>query len=324
VAVCGQGLPAVLVHGFTAEGILYAQTLARLVRMGFKVVAIDVAGHGGTQGLPNGGGNIAAYSALLGRVIDRLGIRRSLFVGHSLGGRLVTEVAAATPERALAVVLIDAAVGATWDRLVGVSRFVPPLLVGVGAALAVDTAATLPVIGDRTQARKLGRLMVPTILGHARRPWRMFGPAVSLLRSPPSTPLLETLAEQAVPVVVIHGDRDLVVPHRAAVDTARAARGWLVTVHGGTHSWILKDPDTLPGIVADLLRGPLVDLRRRILLKADLDPATATPALLEDAFLAPDAEVRALTPAWVEPAVPRPERRPRHHWSIDARHVGSG
>jgi alpha-beta hydrolase superfamily lysophospholipase len=49
VAVCGQGLPVVLVHGFTAEGILYAQTLSRLVRMGFKVVAIDVAGHGGSQ-----------------------------------------------------------------------------------------------------------------------------------------------------------------------------------------------------------------------------------------------------------------------------------
>ena len=38
VAVCGQGLPVVLVHGFTAEGILYAQTLSRLVRMGFKVI----------------------------------------------------------------------------------------------------------------------------------------------------------------------------------------------------------------------------------------------------------------------------------------------
>jgi pimeloyl-ACP methyl ester carboxylesterase len=324
VAVCGEGLPAVLVHGFTAEGILYAQTLARLVRMGFKVVAIDVAGHGSTQGLPTGGGSLTAYSQLLGRALDRLGIRRSLLVGHSLGGRLVTELAATEPQRALAVVLIDAAVGASWDRLVGVSRFVPPLLVGVGAALAVDTAATLPVVGDRTQARKLGRLVLPTLLGHVRRPWRMFGPAVSLLRSPSSTPLLEALAENAVPVVVVHGDRDLVVPYRTAGDTARATRGWLVTVHGGTHSWVLKDPDTLPGIVADLLRGPLVDLRRRILMTAELDPESATFAQMEDAFLAPDAEVRALTPTWVEPPVPRPDRAARHRWTIDAQHVGSG
>ena len=35
---------AVVVHGFTAEGFLYAQTLNRLVRKGFKVIAIDMAG----------------------------------------------------------------------------------------------------------------------------------------------------------------------------------------------------------------------------------------------------------------------------------------
>ena len=52
VAVCGRGVPLVVVHGFSAEGILYAQTLSRIVSLGFKVVAIDVAGHGATLGLP--------------------------------------------------------------------------------------------------------------------------------------------------------------------------------------------------------------------------------------------------------------------------------
>ena len=49
-------MPLVVVHGFTAEGFLYAQTLNRLVSKGFKVIAIDMAGHGGTQGLPPSGG----------------------------------------------------------------------------------------------------------------------------------------------------------------------------------------------------------------------------------------------------------------------------
>ena len=47
VAVTGQGIPLVVVHGFSAEGILYAETLSRLVAMGYRVVAIDAAGHGG-------------------------------------------------------------------------------------------------------------------------------------------------------------------------------------------------------------------------------------------------------------------------------------
>ncbi len=62
VAVCGRGVPLVVVHGFSAEGILYAQTLSRLVDLGFKVVAIDAAGHGGTLGLPTGAGTFSNYT----------------------------------------------------------------------------------------------------------------------------------------------------------------------------------------------------------------------------------------------------------------------
>src|SRR5919108_2537474 len=86
VAVCGRGMPVVLVHGFTAEGILYAQTLSRLVRMGFKVIAIDVAGHGGTQGLPTGGEKLESYTRLLARVLDELGVRRAPFAPPPVGG----------------------------------------------------------------------------------------------------------------------------------------------------------------------------------------------------------------------------------------------
>ena len=324
VAVCGQGMPAVLVHGFTAEGILYAQTLNRLVRMGFKVVAVDIAGHGTTQGLPTGGGNLAGYAQLLARVLDHLGIERSLLVGHSLGGRLVTEVAATAPERAAGIMLIDACVGRTWDRLIDASLFVPPLLAGVGAAMVVDTVSTMQVLTNRQQAMKLGRLVGPTLLGHARRPWRMLGPAVSLVRSPSSTPFLEALAAAQVPVVVVHGDRDMVVPYWTATDAARAAQGWLVTVHGGTHSWILKDPETLPAIVDHLRRGPMAAVGRRVLADAGLDPATATPEQVEDAFLPADARVRELSPEWSPAPMPPPPKQPRYHWTISDAFVGSG
>ncbi|MGH8972886.1 MAG: alpha/beta fold hydrolase, partial [Acidimicrobiia bacterium] len=95
--VAGRGVPLVLVHGFSAEGLLYAQSLSRLVSMGFKVVAIDTAGHGGTAVLPRDGLELAAYSRLLGRALDELGIGRAVFVGHSMGGRLITELVAADP-----------------------------------------------------------------------------------------------------------------------------------------------------------------------------------------------------------------------------------
>ena len=221
VAVCGEGLPLVLVHGFTAEGILYAQTLSRLVAMGFKVVAVDVAGHGATQGLPTSGDDMQSYTDLLARVLDELGIRRAVLAGHSMGGRLVTQLAAAEPERAIAVLLIDAVVGDCWDRLIKLSFFAPPVLIGLGALLVADTLSTLPLLRNPTQAAKLGRLVGPTLLGHARRPWRMLGPAISMMRSRASGPMLDSLGEARIPVVVIHGDRYMPVPYATSVDAAR-------------------------------------------------------------------------------------------------------
>jgi pimeloyl-ACP methyl ester carboxylesterase len=321
VAVCGQGLPVVLVHGFTAEGILYAQTLSRLVRMGFKVVAIDVAGHGGTQGLPPGGEDLECYAQLLGRVLDELGVRRALFAGHSLGGRLVAQLVASQPDRAIGVVLIDAVVGDCWDRLIRISRFAPPVLLGVAALLAIDTLSTLPWLRNPTQAAKLGRLVSPILLGHARRPWRMFGPAVSVLRSEGSRAILEQLAHDRIPVVVIHGDRDIPVPYSTAVDAARRAGGTLVTIHGGTHSWVLKDPETLPAIIAELLEGPLARVRAAAagaaeLAGTDMDDG-ATPEQIESAFLGPHAWVRLLTPPLELRTGPQRHHRARYRWSIE-------
>ena len=316
VAVCGRGLPVVLVHGFTAEGILYAQTLSRLVAMGFKVVAVDVAGHGATQGLPTGGDDLQAYTDLLARVLDELGVRRAVFAGHSMGGRLVTQLAAADPQRAIAVVLIDAVVGECWDRLIRLSRFAPPVLIGLAALLVADTLSTLPWLRDPAQAAKLGRLIGPTLLGHARRPWRMFGPAISMMRSSPSGEMLQDLGEAGIPVVVIHGDRDMPVPYATAVDAARRSGGTLVTVKGGSHSWVLKDPETLPAIIAELLDGPLARVRAAALGAAGLR-RDATPDQVESAFLGPHAWVRRLTPPVELRIGSQHHHRPRFAWTVE-------
>jgi pimeloyl-ACP methyl ester carboxylesterase len=314
VSVCGEGVPLVVVHGFSAEGILYAQTLSRLVSMGFKVVAIDVAGHGGTQGLPTGGGNLEGYSRLLGRVLDRLGIEQAVLAGHSMGGRLVTQLAALEPHRAIAVVLLDAVVGDTWDRLVNAARVFPPVLGGVGAVLVVDTLTTVPVFRDPSQAAKLMRLVTPTLVGHVRRPWRLLGPAISILRSRGSRWMLQKLAQEHVPVIVIHGDRDFAVPLATGRDAARRGHGELIVVHRASHSWLLKDPEVLPAIVGQLMNGRLGSAVRRALHARGVEPDDGVGAI-EQALYAPDALVFELTPPLRGHDTESIHRPPRYKWS---------
>jgi len=315
VAVCGQGVPFVLVHGFSAEGMLYAQALWRLVDLGFKVVAIDTAGHGATQGLPTGGRDFSAYTDLLDRVLDALGIEQAVFAGHSMGGRLVTELAAARPERVISVILVDAIVGQTWDRLVWLSRFWPPVLGGVAAILVLDTLSTIPLFRDRSQAVKLGRLVAPTLLGHVRRPWRLFGPAVSIIRSPGSGPMLDKIRLARLPLFAVHGDRDIVVPLATGRDAARRAAGELVVVHGATHSWVLKDPESMPAIVHELMKGRLGTAVLKARLNAGLDgDADRAEIDANRAFYAEDSLAVALTPRQEWHDEEKFHRAPRYRW----------
>ncbi len=316
VAVSGVGVPLVLVHGFTAEGFLYAQTLSRLVSMGFKVIAIDTANHGSTQGLPSGGANFSEYADLLGRVLDELGIRRAFFAGHSMGGRVVTQLCANQPERALGVILIDAIVGDSWDRLVNLGRVFPPAMAGVVILLALDAMSTPPVLKNPEQAAKLGRLFLPTLVGHVTRPWRLFGPAVSILRSRGSRWMLQRLAQEQVPVVAIHGTRDFAVPFQTAKDAARRAKGEFVIVDGANHCWPLRDPETLPAIVGDLLHGPLGEAYRQSVRDLGLDPDVATLQQVDDAFFVPHAPIRKMTPPLEFAKVGTRRRKPAYRYSI--------
>jgi pimeloyl-ACP methyl ester carboxylesterase len=314
VAVGGHGIPLVLASGLLLTDRLYLQTLSRLAACGFRVVAVDVAG----SGVPDDGKGLDEYGRLLGRVLDTLGVERAVLAGHSLGGRLVTELAARSPERVIALLLVDASVGAPWDTLVRLVGYAPPSLGVLGAMLLADTLGTVPFARDLGQAAKLSRLAVPVVLGHLGAPWRLLGPGLSALYAPASAPLLDRVGATGTPVAVVHGDYDLVVPLATARDAARRTNGELVVVHGATHSFMLQDPETLPAIVRELQAGELGAACARALVDAGLDPS-ASLAAVDDAFAPAGTLLRRLGPAGVRArAGPRPvaaPRRPHYTWT---------
>jgi len=89
-----------------------------------------------------------------------------------------------------------------------------------------------------------------------------------------------------------------------------------VPVTGGTHSWVLKDPETLPAIIAELLDGPLARVRAAALGAAGLLP-DATPDKVESAFLGPHAWVRRLTPPFEFRTVAQHHHQARYRWTVE-------
>jgi len=99
--------PVVCLHGVTGHGERFKR-LAEERWTDFRVVAPDLRGHGRSDWEPPW--TIPAQLADLAETARGLGIERADWVGHSYGGRLVLELAAAQPKLVRRAVLLDPAI----------------------------------------------------------------------------------------------------------------------------------------------------------------------------------------------------------------------
>lgn len=122
------GAPVVLVHGWACSAYSWRHQLPVLAAAGFRVVALDLRGHG-LSAHPLGGDRYttARMAEFLGWVLDELAIRRVALVGHSLGAAVATRLALEQPERVGRLVTIGG-VGFGRTSLVPILRHLPDWL----------------------------------------------------------------------------------------------------------------------------------------------------------------------------------------------------
>jgi lipase len=101
------GRPLVCLHGITSHGIRFRR-LAQERFADFRVVAPDLRGHGVSDWEPPW--DLETHVADLIETLDALHVGRADVIGHSFGGRLALELAAAHPDRVGRIVLYDPAV----------------------------------------------------------------------------------------------------------------------------------------------------------------------------------------------------------------------
>ena len=99
--------PVVCLHGVTGHAGRYRPLAERLASR-YRVVSVDLRGHGQSSWDPPW--SIATNVADLVETTHALGIERASWIGHSYGGRIVMELAAAHPERVERAVLLDPAI----------------------------------------------------------------------------------------------------------------------------------------------------------------------------------------------------------------------
>jgi len=110
----GRGPVAlVFVHGWLVDGRIWEPTLRRFAPR-FRVVALDLAGHG-TSGNERARWSVEAFAGDVAAVVEALGLQRVVLVGHSMAGAITVSAARRLGPRVELLVPVDTLNDADWD-----------------------------------------------------------------------------------------------------------------------------------------------------------------------------------------------------------------
>lgn len=261
LSVGGRGVPLVFMHGLLLSRRAYLRVLSRIAGMGFLVVAIDAAGHGETGRLPGDACSFTDRADSVLRTLDALGVGQAVLVGHSMGGRMTIQLAAGVPERVLAAVLFDPAAGARFDHAM------PTMVKSPSKALGAVTTAFRDTLGDPLRIRtgeQLGymRLLAVVATPNLLNPLGAFRTIKAIIESGDYTSKLQAMRDEGMPTMIVHAEKDMIVPFACAREIADQADASLYRVPEAYHSWMIANPRQGADAFCQLLRGELGEVLR--------------------------------------------------------------
>ncbi len=213
----GDGPDVVLVHGWGLHGGVWHDFAAALAER-FRVHVVDLPGHGRSRGIVPEPFTLAALAGTLAQRLPR----PAHWIGWSLGGQVALTAARRDPSSIAKLVLIATtpkfAQAADWPCAMSV-----PTLEKFATELERDYRGTLQrflslQLGDSDTERETVRRLRTELFRHGEPDVFALRAGLAILKE---SDLREDLGRIAAPALVLHGERDQIVPRAAAQALAR-------------------------------------------------------------------------------------------------------
>lgn len=226
-AEAGKGPVMLLVHGVAGSHAIWWDNIRPLAEAGYRVLALDLPGHGDSDKPESISYDPNAGAALLGRFLAALDVEKAAVVGNSAGGLMAALFALDRPDRVERLVLVAAGgMGrdVTWFlRVASLPVFgglaYQPGLAAIGGMDRKMMFHKPPPFADEFLS-ELHR--VQGLPGSRRAALRSIRSGVNLGGLRKERLILDRLPRLEVPVLTVWGENDRVLPveHAAAVRSA--------------------------------------------------------------------------------------------------------
>jgi len=237
----GSGTPVVFSHGWPLSSDAWEAQMVHLSSNGFRCIAHDRRGHGRSS-QPFAGNDMDTYADDLYALMEHLDLRGAMMVGHSTGGGEVARVVGRHGTSRVAKAVLVSAVAPYLIRNEGSPEGVPlEVLDGLRASMLKDRSQlfrdfTTVFFGANRPGAQVSQGMrdsfwLQGMMGGLKNEY-------DCIKAFSETDLTADLRKMDIPVLVIHGDDDQVVPIAAAgMRSAKIApRATLKVYPGGAHA----------------------------------------------------------------------------------------
>jgi pimeloyl-ACP methyl ester carboxylesterase len=246
-SVAGEGLPVVLLHGWALAHHTYRGVIEAIADQGCRVIAPAMPGFGGTSGLPDAAFSMVGYGNWVAELLRVLEVDEpAVVVGHSFGGGVAVRYAHDHRRQVRSLVLVNAVGGSSWRRGNALRSIAERPLWDWGLHFPSD-------IWPLRQATRVLPVMAEDFLPNLVRNPRAMMRVANLARRADLRHELEDLRDQGLPISIIWGTRDGVIP-RESFEALCVASGVEGTVVEGSHSWLLAEPARFGEVITNDLR----------------------------------------------------------------------
>lgn len=239
----------VLVHAFPLAASMWEPQL-RAVPAGWRVLAPDLRGFGGSADVEASAPAIADYADDLVDLVRELDVPRAVVAGLSMGGYAAFALWRQAPERIRALVLADTRAAADSPEARANRRTMMALVDREGASgVARDVPATL--LGAWTREHRPDLEATVRRIIKQQAPGAIRGALVRMMQRPDATPLLASID---VPCLVMVGADDGLTPPGVAAAMAAAIPGAeMATIPDAGHLSNLEQPERFSALLTAFL-----------------------------------------------------------------------